>query len=214
MQPNIQLDDFMKKFSFILVALLAAFVFAACNNYETYSDQKEKERKAVKSFIQRNGIQEISESEFKQNGYVTDTAKNEYVYLNNSGVYMQIVRKGSGTPLQDGENATLYIRFLEMSILDTTYVIYNYDDPYDPDVMSISRSGNNYTASFTSGLMLECYSAQVPTGWLVPFNYIKVGPPSETEDIAKVRLIVPHTQGHTAAASEVVPFYYEITFQR
>ena len=36
-----------------------------------------------------------------------------------------------------------------MSIFDTAYVITNYEDPYDPDVMSISRSGNNFTASFT-----------------------------------------------------------------
>jgi hypothetical protein len=204
----------MKKFFHILAPLIVLVLFSACNDYETYSDQKEKERNAVRRFIEQEGINEISESVFKQNGNVTDTAKNEYVYLNNSGVYMQIVRKGSGQPLQNGENTSLYIRFREMSIFDTAYVITNYEDPYDPDVMSISRSGNNFTASFTSGLMLEYYSAQVPAGWLAPFSYINVGPPTATEDIAKVRLIVPHTQGHTAAASDVVPFFYEISFQR
>jgi hypothetical protein len=50
---------------------------------------------------------------------------------------------------------------------------------------------------------------------MVPLSYIKVGrPQSIEEDCAKVRLIVPHTQGHATASSNVVPFYYVITFQR
>ena len=58
-------------------------------------------------------------------------------------------------------------------------------------------------------------SATVPAGWLVPFNYIKIGlPQSESDEVAKVRLIVPHSQGHTSASGNVTPFFYEIIFQR
>ncbi|MBO7046401.1 MAG: DUF4827 family protein, partial [Prevotella sp.] len=34
------------------------------------------------------------------------------------------------------------------------------------------------------------------------------------DEIAKVRLIVPHSQGHTIATKKVAPYYYELTFQR
>ena len=37
---------------------------------------------------------------------------------------------------------------------------------------------------------------------------------SEDEGIAKVRLIVPHSEGQTEAASNVYPCFYEITFQK
>jgi hypothetical protein len=58
-------------------------------------------------------------------------------------------------------------------------------------------------------------SAQVPPGWLVPLTYINVGyPEKDGDEIAKVRLIVPHSQGHTMASSNVTPYFYEITYQR
>ena len=71
--------------------------------------------------------------------------------------------------------------------------------------MNIRRQGNTFTASFTEGLMRSTYNTEwVPSGWLVPFNYINVGRPRSADDeIAKVRLIVPHTQGHTIASSYV-----------
>ena len=82
--------------------------------------------------------------------------------------------------------------------------------------MNVRRQGNTYTASFTSGMWLSTYNSEaVPAGLQVPFPYIKVGRPRSADDeIAKVRLIVPHTQGHTIASSYVYPYYYEITFQR
>ncbi|MBR4601936.1 MAG: DUF4827 family protein, partial [Prevotella sp.] len=44
---------------------------------------------------------------------------------------------------------------------------------------------------------------------------IKIGRPENSEDeIAKVNLIVPHTQGQSYASSEVIPFFYTITYER
>ena len=40
------------------------------------------------------GISIISEKQFLERNYTTDVQKNEYVYLAESGVYLQIVRKG------------------------------------------------------------------------------------------------------------------------
>ena len=202
-----------------LMVLGGLFLMVACNDYETYGDQKEKERNAINKFIADSAIVVITEADFHAKGDVTDVSKNEFVYMNNTGVYMQIVRKGVGQPLQDGESATLLVRLSELNIIDTTYVTNEYD-LYDPDQMSVKRSGKTYTASFVRGVMKSTYgssasAAQVPAGLLVPLPYINVGRErSETDRIAKVRLIVPHTQGHAVASSYVYPYYYEMSYQR
>lgn len=198
----------------MLIALASLLSFTACNDYETYGEKKEKERDAIEDFIRREGIEKITEDQFHEQNNLTDNEKNQFVYLNNSGVYMQIVRPGVGTTLQNGENAELKVRFYEQCIYDTTIVATNQTVPYDPDIMFIQRSGTTYTASFTSGVMQNRYGASVPAGWLVPFKYIKLDSPNNTEDIAYVRLIVPHTQGHSSSSSNVYPYYYELSFQR
>ena len=85
-----------------------------------------------------------------------------------------------------------------------------------PDMIAISRSSSVYTAQFLNGLMFKSYnSAAVPSGWLVAMPYIKIGhPTNENEECAKICVIVPHTQGHAYASSNVIPYYYEITFER
>ena len=191
-----------------------AAVLSSCNDYETYGDKKEKERNAIAKFISDRSIVVISEDQFNQQGFTTDTVKNQYVKLDKSGVYMQIVRPGCGTQLQDGESTRLVARFAEYNILEDTTTICNNDPSIVyggisvvtlPDIISVSRSGSSFTASFES----------VPSGWLVPLTYVKVGrPQSLTDECAKVRLIVPHSQGHATASSYVTPYYYELTFQR
>ena len=93
----------MKKFVFILLAAIT--VLASCNDYETYGDMKEKERNAINKFIADSSITVISEDVFVQKGYKTDLTRNEFVKLDKSGVYMQIVRYGCGTKIQNGETA-------------------------------------------------------------------------------------------------------------
>lgn len=207
----------MRKTILTLIAVIVTAVLAgACNKYETYGDKKDKERAAISSFIADSGIVVIDEKLFEEQGYTTSATKdnNQFVYLNNNGVYMQIVRKGCGKPLQDGERTDLLVRFAEMSLFDTTGV-YNDIKPYTVDVMNITRAGSTYTASFTEGIMKTTYGESVPAGWLVPFRYINVGRPRSADDeVSKVRLIVPHTQGHSIASSYVYPYYYEITFER
>ena len=81
---------------------------------------------------------------------------------------------------------------------------------HEPDKFYIKRTGGNYTASFLSGVMSNVYGNTVPSAWLMPFPYIK---PGMLSSASKVRLIVPHNQGtQTAAASNVYPTFYEITF--
>ncbi len=198
-----------------MLTVCSLFTLVACNDYETYGEKKDKERKAIRNFLADSSFVVINEDVFHANGDMTDVSKREFVYLNNSGVYMQIVHKGCGTPLQDGENSDLLVRFVEMCLLDTT-VFYNDVNPYDVDVMNVKRQGNTFTASFTSGAWAQSmYGETVPEGLLVPLSYLNMGRPrSATDHIAKVRLIVPHTRGHIMASRYVYPYYYEISFQR
>ena len=215
-------ENKMKKFLIILITLTA--VLTSCNDYETYGDKKEKERNAISKFIADSSIVVISESQFEQQGNTTNLARNEFVKLSKSGVYLQIVREGCGTMVEDGENVNLVCRFEEFDIMNDTLSLCNNTNTLRyygkglaaiPDIMKVSRKSGAYTASFTSGMMYNIYGATVPSGWLVPLPYVKVGrPEADNQQCAKVRIIVPHSQGHANASSNVMPYYYVITFMR
>ena len=210
----------MRRLYFVLLAVLGFVALTSCDDTESYADQKKRERAAIGQYIANNNISVISESTFKANGEVTDLNKNEFVLFEGSGVYMQIVRKGCGAKLQDGERVNVLCRFSEWNLLTDSLQLSN-DVAYWSSVvdkMTVSNTSGTYTASFIEGasLMYSAYrSTSVPSGWLVPLAYINLGrPKSETDEIAKVRLIVPHTQGQQYASTNVYPCLYEITYER
>ena len=90
------------------------------------------------------------------------------------------------------------------------------------DKMSVTNTSGTFQGSFdvTSSLMYAVYgraqnNTAVPSGWLIPFTYVNVGRPvKETDATAKVRLIVPHKQGHLSATRGVYPCLYDLTFER
>ena len=207
----------MRYFHTCLLVLSGWLLLTACNHHETYADQKKKERSAINQFLADSKISVISESTFKQNGCVTDGSKNEYVLFENTGVYMQIVRMGCGEKLKDGETANVLCRYNEYNLftdsLQTTNNVLHYSSR--PDKMSVTKTSGTFTASFSYGVMVDYYGTSVPSGWLVPFAYINVGRPvNETDEVAQVKLIVPHSEGQRLATQGVYPCYYEITFER
>lgn len=202
----------MKKSIFAVLLLAGIALLSACNDYETYGEMKEKERDDIAKFIKDSAINVISETEFEKQGKTTNLSRNEFVYLKKSGVYMQIVNKGDGSLLEDGKSINLLCRFFELNIKNQTVLYNSYNYVYQNDKLNVQRTGSNYTASFVSGRMYETYGASVPAGWLVSFNYLNVG--RSTANLARVRLIVPHSQGHSIASQNVYPYYYELTFQR
>lgn len=222
----------MKSKTIAALLLGVVLILCSCQDYETYGDKKAKEREAISRFLSQQNIKVISETTFKEQGETTDTTANEYVYLNRNGVYMQIRRKGCGDKLEEGKTATVLCRFMEYNILSDSMLVRN-DIPYFiyssylgqvidcsqyVDKMSVLRSGTTFTASFLAGGMMFMYhstSASVPTGWLVPLNYINIGrPDKDGEETAKVRLIVPHSQGTADASSSVYPCFYEIQYEQ
>lgn len=210
----------MKNLAFAFIAFLALVSAVSCDDTETYAEQKDRERAAINKYIVDSAINVITETEFKEQGYKTDLSKNQFVLMKNSGVYMQIVREGCGEKIKEGETATVLCRFTEKNMLTDSLQLTNDNLSFATtvDKMSVTNSSGSFTASFIAGssVMYTFYgSASVPSGWLVPLTYIKVGRPENAgEEIAKVNLIVPHTQGHQYASSGVYPCYYTITYQR
>ncbi len=202
----------MKKFIYLLLAVMAFGSFvAACDDTETYADMKEKEREAIDAFIKSEGIKVISLEQFEEQDSTTDVSKNEYVLFKDNGVYMQIVRKGEGSPIADGERAEVIVRYYEVNIKEGDTLTGNLYDASNPDYLTIENKSGNYSGSFTSGYMYSAYGSSVPSGWLVPMPYLNIG---RKEPIAKVRLIVPHSEGQSTATSYVYPCFYEITYRK
>ena len=226
----------MKKIlNFISVLCLLATV--SCSDGETYAEQKEKEGKAIKSFLNRDvsiygtdgdmichvgKINVISEKQFLAQDSMTNLENNEYVLFKNSGLYMQIIRKGPGEKLAKGETRRVICRFIEYNILGDSLQLRD-DVLYwatNPEILDVENNSGTITASFNTtinggGAMYQTYnSTSVPTGWITPMSYINIGrQTSPDEGIAKVRIIVPHTLGHQEASASVYPCFYEITYQ-
>ena len=211
----------MGKIKLALLACAALFTLMSCDDTESYADQKKKERSARRSSIAKENIKVITEKEFHAQDSTTDVSKNEYVLFETTGVYMQIIREGCGEKLKDGETATVICRFKEWNLLTDSLQLANNIENSSlnfPDLMSVKNTSGTFKASFIQGssVMYSIYgSGSVPAGWLAPLSYIKIGRPAKPgEEIAKVKLIVPHTQGHQYASSGVYPCLYEITYQR
>ena len=199
------------------MAFCAILMATACHDTETYADQKDRERTAISKFIAERGIRVITESEFKRDT-LTDVSRNEFVLFENTGVYMQIVRKGCGEKVKPGETVNVLCRFDERNLLVDSLGLSNNNISYAslPDKFAVTNTLGTFTASFLSGVMMSAYgTTSVPAGWLIPLSYINVGRVTkEGEEIAKVNIIVPHSQGTSYALSKVIPYYYEITYER
>ena len=225
----------LKQISLFLLALMLGASFAACNNDQTYGDLRDKENAQINAFLGKGctildpetgatrivvapNIKVISEAEFAAQDSTTNIAQNEYVLLAGSGVYMQIVRKGSGSSIKSGETVQLISRFTEFNIATDTMTISNIGARFVQwaDVMNVTNTLGTYSGSFSSGLMYSTYnSSTIPAAWLMALPFIRVGRQTTSEEeIAKVRLIVPSTQGHLVASNAVTPYFYEITYQR
>ena len=129
-----------KKIAFLLMTL--AVVVSSCSDYETYGDKKDKERNAISKYISDHGITVISEDQFNKQGHTTDVSKNEFVKFDRNGVYLQIVRQGCGSELEDGGRGTLVCRFAETNMFADSVQTCNNTPGYaaTPDRMFISRA--------------------------------------------------------------------------
>ena len=226
----------MKKLLFAMIAVAALCSFAACSNSETYADLRNRERDSINAFLRNENVKVITEAQFKERFEkditLTDTAKNnnEYVLFESNGIYMQVIDQGCGDYIKQGETADVLVRFSEYNLktearISTTSLqlsnnVVGYS--YLPDKMSVTNTSGTFTGTFdsSSSLMVKAYgysssSAAVPSGWLTPFTWVKIGrPQTASEKIAHVRILVPHTYGTSAASGSVYACLYDMTLQR
>ena len=223
------------KITTLLLVLATIFAISSCDDDETYADLRKREKNQISSFL-KNGakvesdekgeylldipgnIKVISESTFYENDSTTNVEDNEYVLFKGSGVYMQIIRKGVGKKLEEGESSRIINRFTEFNIAADSITATNKTLMMEsmPDIMTCHNNYGTITASYVSGLMSQLYHTNaVPSAWIVPLHFINIGrQTSENNEIALVRLIVPSTEGQNDAQYNVYPCFYEISYQK
>ncbi|WP_308755542.1 DUF4827 domain-containing protein [uncultured Bacteroides sp.] len=199
----------MKKLTLFFLSLLALTLgFQACDDSKTYAEMLEDEKDGINDFIRKEGIKVISQSEFYAQDSTTKSKEkgddvDEFVQLA-SGVYMQIVDKGSENEADTVKsNDEILVRFMEYSILDKDTTLSNIDAAETVDAFRYTVTSSSIAGTFLQGYMMTLYSSPtVPAGWLVPLTYVR--------DRAHVRLIVPSKMGHQTAMQYVYPYYYDI----
>ena len=224
----------LNKTTLLLVGILTATaLLTSCEDEQTYAQQKKAERRAISAFISNGTLQldnelgdtllyvppikEISEPQFIEQDSTTNLKLNEYVKFGATGVYMQILRNGTGRKIKDDETTRVLVRYTEFNIAGDTiqsrntsaYAIAMLDE------MTVQCQSGTITGTFNQGMMKTLYSStQVPEGWLIPLRYINLGRYDNPEGTAKVRIIVPHSAGQTNAISSVYPCFYELEYMR
>ena len=197
----------MRKLLFFFLSILKlSIAFVSCSDTVTYAELRDREEKAISKFINDSNITVITQTQFFDQDSVTNLSKNEFVHLA-SGVYMQIVDKGSANPADTiRPNDEVLVRFSEHYLgQDTAYqTVSNLDIVYMVDEFRYTVTSTSIAGLFTNqGMMYNYYSStQVPAGWLVPLAYVRSG--------AHVRIIVPSKMGHNTAMQSVTPYYYDI----
>ncbi|MGL5937834.1 MAG: DUF4827 domain-containing protein [Phocaeicola sp.] len=208
----------MKNLRILLgITMALGFLFHSCNNGKTYAELKKDEKESIQRFIERQNIKVITLEQFLAQDSTTNVKENEFVLFSDNGVYMQVINRGSGELLGDGRSVML-ARYAEQRInlngtSDTiTCNTMSGSSAQYPDEFSLTVEGKKYSGSFTPYSTMAGYSKAVPTGWLIPFKYIKAGLTASGR--ADIRLIVPHGVGQALAASSVYACYYDIKFKR
>ena len=110
----------------------------------------EEEKDAIKAFIKDSSIVVISQSEFYAQDSTTDVSRNEYVQLA-SGVYMQIVDKGSTNPADTINRMIWFVRYEELN-LQSGYLMSNLDIPI-PDYLDEFKY--TVTSSSIAGIFIR-----------------------------------------------------------
>lgn len=227
----------MKQTIMITAALLLTWMCCACSGEETYAKQKQKEKETIDAFLERefvvrssdgtelirmSKVQVISEAQFVAQDSTTDVSQNQYVRMSASGVYMQILNKGVGDYLKNGESQRLACRFLEYNISADSVQTSNWGNPYvtNPEMIDVSNDSGTFTATFATDVYWgstfnNVYgSTSVPSGWILAMRYVRLGNAQRLGGKpAHVRLIVPHSAGQANAMQNVYACFYDLTFE-
>lgn len=167
---------------------------------------------------------------------VSKGGKNEYVLFESNGIYMQVLEPGCGDYIKQDQSEEVLVRFDEYSlnrrtkICDAALTCSNNIPAYSfyVDKLRVTNTSGTFTGLFVeptksvfaltynqSGYTSSGVSGTVPSGWLIPFSWVKIGRGNaKGEKLAHVRLLVPHTYGSTTASGSVYSCLYDMTLQK
>ncbi len=174
----------MKQFTISALLLSIVFVLIGCNN-NTYSDDLKEEQKLIENFIQRQGIQVVTEepSEWADNVYWKLPDYDNY--------YFHLVQRGDTTSAELEAKDKVLLRYRQYT-LDAYADTISYWTTLD--------SPNPVELQYMVSSQASC------TGWQLALQYMKYSG-------AECKIICPSKLGFTDQNSNVIPFGYDMKIQ-
>ena len=174
----------MKQFTISALLLSIVFVLIGCNN-NTYSDDLKEEQQLIENFIQRQGIQVVTEepSEWADNVYWKLPDYDNY--------YFHLVQRGDTTSAELEAKDKVLLRYRQYT-LDAYADTISYWTTLD--------SPNPVELQYMVSSQASC------TGWQLALQYMKYSG-------AECKIICPSKLGFTDQNSNVIPYGYDMKIQ-
>ncbi|MDU1904443.1 MAG: DUF4827 domain-containing protein [Dysgonomonas sp.] len=184
-----------KSIGLICFIIGACVLFAACSKSESYADKVKKEKNRINGFLSEHNIEVLHE--YPSNGVF----KSNQYYLDDSGVYINVVDSGNGTRANASKRAKIMYRFKDRMWLPAAE-----SDTVDLNELSIQPLSFNYGVSST-------YINSDYTNYSLPYLYLSPGitiPLKYVGENAIVRLIVPfrNSMGSAYQLASYSTIYY------
>ncbi len=171
----------MKKISLSALLLSIVFILVGCNN-NTYSDDLKEEQKLIENFIQRRGIQVVTEepTEWKENVYWKLPDYDNY--------YFHLVNPGDTASAELEAKDKVLLRYRQYTLEAYADTISNWTTLDNPNPVELQ-----YMVSSSS----SC------TGWQIALQYMK-------HSDAECKIICPSKLGFSDQNSSVIPYGYDM----
>lgn len=203
--------NILKTITLIIISLIGVS-FTSCKKTATYAEMLEQERKSISKFLEYGGVY-TSELPSDTSLLAVSGTRNSIspqvpFYELSNDVAMQIIDKGNGTPIKEGDR--VYFRFLRVNLNHWSVA------PYQIKMFDVLNGGvgNYYYPN------IENYSFDYVKDYNVTLSqYYTYGlgieyPLEYLYDRAKVYLVVPSKVGFQESVSSVVPYLYYIEYTK
>lgn len=201
-----------KIFNRVIIHLISLITISltACDKTVTYADLLDQERKSISKFLKYGGIytEELpaDTSKIKVSGTRNAISTKVPFYELENDVYMQVIDKGNGRTINEGER--VYFRFLRVNL--NTWAT----APYDIKMFDLNNGGvgNFYYPDINEYCFDYVKDYNVPMSQYYDFGLGIEYPLAHLYDRAKVYLILPSKVGFSESVSSVVPYLYYIEY--
>ncbi|MBR4119346.1 MAG: DUF4827 family protein [Bacteroidales bacterium] len=201
-----------KIFNRVIIFLISLITISltACDKTVTYADLLDQERKSISKFLKYGGIytEELpaDTSLIKVSGTRNAISTKVPFYELENDVYMQVIDKGNGRTIKEGER--VYFRFLRVNL--NTWAT----APYDIKMFDMNNGGvgNFYYPDINEYCFDYIQDYNVPMSQYYDYRLGIEYPLAHLYDRAKVYLILPSKVGFSESVSSVVPYLYYIEY--